>query len=142
MVLEGRADVRHGIPSFLRVLDERGWPYVCAVTSDFGVRLLDEMEHARIEQAQPATKKRGQPKNPRPAPRHDVKEVTEALPGFFWQMVEWREGSRGALRKQFVAHNCHAGTGCARHSESHGRSPDWVRSAGCWQSVRGLNMID
>jgi len=35
--------------------------------------------------------------------------------------VEWREGSRGTLRKQFLAIRVHAGIGCARHSESHGR---------------------
>lgn len=96
--------------------------YVCAVTSDIGVRLLDEMEQARIEEAQPATKKRGQPKKPRRAPRHDVKELTSALPEEAWQTAEWREGSRGTLRKQFVALRYHAGTGCARHSESHGHS--------------------
>lgn len=118
-------------------LNERGWPYVCAVTSDFGVRLFDEMEHARIEQAQPATKKRGQPKKPRPALRHDVKEVTEALPEEAWQIVEWREGSWGALRKQFVALRCHAGTRCARHSESHGRS--WTGPEGWLLAERPLS---
>jgi SRSO17 transposase len=51
-----------------------------------------------------------------------VKEVTEGLPEGVWQTVEWREGSRGPLRKQYVALRVHAGTGCARHSESHGRS--------------------
>jgi len=80
------------------------------------------MEQAAVPQAEPAQRKRGQPKKPRPAPRHDVKEVTEALPEDAWRTVAWREGSRGTLRKQFVALRVHAGTGCARHSESHGRS--------------------
>jgi SRSO17 transposase len=115
-------DAGYGIPSFLRALDERHLPYVCAVASDFGVRLLGEMEQAAVPQAEPAQRKRGQPKKPRPAPRHDVKEVTEALPEDAWRTVAWREGSRGTLRKQFVALRVHAGTGCARHSESHGRS--------------------
>ena len=92
------------------------------MASDFGVRLLGEMEQAAIPPAEPAKRKRGQPKKPRPAPRHDVKEVTEALPADAWQTVAWREGSRGTLRKQFVALRVHAGPGCARHSESHGRS--------------------
>jgi SRSO17 transposase len=93
-------DAGYGIPSFLRALDERHLPYVCAVASDFGVRLLSEMEQAAVPAAEPAKRKRGQPKKPRPAPRHDVKEVTEGLPEAAWQVVEWREGSRGPLRKQ------------------------------------------
>jgi len=115
-------DAGYGIPSFLRALDERKLPYVCAVACDFGVRLLHEMQQAEAEQAEPAPRKRGQPKKARPAPRHDAQEITEAQPESAWQTVEWREGSRGALRKQFVAIRVHAGTGCARHSETHGRS--------------------
>jgi SRSO17 transposase len=115
-------DAGYGIPSFLRALDERHLSYVCAVASDFGVRLLSEMERAAIPPIEPAKRKRGQPKKPRPAPRHDAKEVTDALPEDAWQTVEWRQGSQGSLRKQFVALRAHAGTGCARHSESHGRS--------------------
>jgi SRSO17 transposase len=102
-------------------LDERHLPDVCAVASDFGVRLLSEMEQAAVPHAEPAKRKRGQPKKPRPVPRHDVKEVTEALPEDAWQTVAWRAGSRGTLRKQLVALRVHAGTGWARHSESHGR---------------------
>jgi SRSO17 transposase len=129
-------DAGYGIPSFLRALDERHLPYVCAVASDFGVRLLSEMEQAAVPQAEPAKRKRGQPKKPRPAPRHDVKEVTDALPEDAWQTVEWREGSRGTLRKQCVALRVHAGTGCARHSESHGRS--WTGPEGWLLGERPL----
>jgi SRSO17 transposase len=129
-------DAGYGIPSFLRALDERHLPYVCAVASDFGVRLLSEMEQAAVPQAEPAKRKRGHPKKPRPAPRHDVKEVTDALPEDAWQTVEWREGSRGTLRKQCVALRVHAGTGCARHSESHGRS--WTGPEGWLLGERPL----
>ena len=115
-------DAGYGIPSFLRVLDERGLMYVCAVASDFGVRLPTEMLQAAATQAQPPARKRGQPKKQRPAPRHDVQAVTQAQPACAWQTVEWREGSQGPLRKPFVAIRVHAGTGCARHSETHGRS--------------------
>lgn len=115
-------DAGYGIPSFLRALDERGLRYVCAVTSDFGVRLLDEMREAASTQAQTPARKRGQPKKPRPAPRHDAQAVTQAQPEEAWQTVVWREGSQGPLRKQFLALRVHAGTGCACHSETHGRS--------------------
>jgi SRSO17 transposase len=51
-------DSGYGIPSFLRALDERNWSYVCAVASDFGVRLLNEMEQAEVQQAQPPPRNR------------------------------------------------------------------------------------
>ena len=118
-------DAGYGIPSFLQVLDKRELSYVCAVACDFGVRLLSEMHQAEAQQAEYAQRtprKRGQPKKPRPAARHDAQVVTNTQAEEAWQTVEWREGSRGTLRKQFVAIRVHAGTGCARHSESHGRS--------------------
>ncbi len=129
-------DAGYGIPSFLRALDERHLPYVCAVASDFGVRLRSRMEQAAVPPAEPDQKKRGQPKKRRPAPRHDVKEVTDAQPEDAWQTVEWRAGSRGPLRKQCVALRVHAGTGCARHSESHGRS--WTGPEGWLLGERPL----
>ncbi len=118
-------DAGYGIPSFLQVLDKRELSYVCAVACDFGVRLPSEMQQAEAQQAEYAKRtprKRGQPKKPRPAARHDAQVVTRTQAEEAWQTVEWREGSRGTLRKQFVAIRVHAGTGCARHSESHGRS--------------------
>ncbi len=118
-------DAGYGIPSFLQALDTRGRSYVCSVACDFGVRLLSEMQQAEVQQAEYTNRtprKRGQPKKPRPAPRHDAQKVTDAQAEEAWQTVEWREGSHGTLRKQFVAIRVHAGTGCARHSESHGRS--------------------
>jgi len=119
------ADAGYGIPSFLQELDTQDVSYVCAVACDFGVRLLPEMHQAEVQQAeyaQQTPRKRGQPKKPRPAPRHDAQKITGAQAEEAWQTIEWREGSRGTLRKQFVAIRVHAGTGCARHSESHGRS--------------------
>jgi SRSO17 transposase len=115
-------DAGYGIPSFVRILDERQLSYVCAVASDFGVRLPSEMEAIEAEQAQPREHKGGQPKKPRPAPRHDAKAVTDALSEEVWQQVQWRQGSKGTLRKQYAAIRVHAGTGCARHSETHGRT--------------------
>jgi SRSO17 transposase len=129
-------DAGYGIPSFLRSLDERQLPSVCAVACDFGVRLLDEMVQAECAQRLPAPRKPGQRKKPRPAPRHDVKTITDALPQEAWQIVEWREGSRGPMRKQFVALRVHAGTGCARHSETHGRS--WTGPEGWLLGERPL----
>jgi SRSO17 transposase len=115
-------DAGYGIPSFLRVLDERHLSYVCAIASDFGVRLPAEMEHVRAEPEPSRPRGRGQPKKPRPARRYDASVITAAQSEETWQIVTWREGSQGSLQKQFVAIRMHAGTGCARHSETHGRS--------------------
>ncbi len=130
------ADAGYGIPSFLRALDERGVPYVCGVASDFGVRLPAEMQQAIAAHATPVPRRRGQPRKPRPAPRHDAQALTAAQSEDTWQTVEWRAGSRGPLRKQFVALRVHAGTGCARHSETHGRS--WTGPAGWLLGERPL----
>ncbi len=116
------ADAGYGIPSFLRVLDERHLSYVCAVASDFGVRLPTEMKQATEEPEPHRPRGRGQPRKPRPARRYDASSITAAQPDEMWQTITWREGSQGSLQKQFVAIRVHAGTGCARHSETHGRS--------------------
>ena len=112
-------DAGYGIPSFLQELDKRELSYICAVACDFGVRLLSEMQQAEVQQAefaQRTPRKRDQPKKPRPAPRHDAQKVTAAQSEEAWQTVEWREGSRGTLRKQFVAIRVHS---CR----------DWLRSS-------------
>jgi SRSO17 transposase len=91
-------DAGYGIPSFLQELDTRELSYVCAVACDFGVRLLSEMQEAQLQQAeyaQQTPRKRGQPKKPRPAPRHDAQKITAAQSEEAWQTIEWREGSRG-----------------------------------------------
>lgn len=129
-------DAGYGIPSFLRALDERGMAYVCAVAYDFGVRLPAEMAQTTAEHAEPSVRRRGQPKKPRPAPRHTAQALTADQPEDAWQIVEWREGSRGILRKQVVALRVHAGTGCARHSETHGRS--WTGPEGWLLGERPL----
>jgi SRSO17 transposase len=123
-------DAGYGIPSFLRALDERHLPYVCAVANDFGVRLPAEMERAVSTPTAAGRRTQGQPKKPRPSPRHD------AQPEAAWQTVEWREGSRGILRKQVVALRVHAGTGSARHSATHGRS--WTGPEGWLLGERPL----
>lgn len=129
-------DAGYGIPSFLRALDERGIAYVCTVADDFGVRLPAEMAQTSTEHSQSPVRRRGQPKKPRPAPRHTAQALTADLPEEAWQIVEWRDGSRGILRTEFVALRVHAGTGCARHSETHGRS--WTGPEGWLLGERPL----
>ncbi len=128
-------DAGYGIPSFLQTLDRRELSSICSVARDFGVRLLSEMQQVEAqqlqytEQAKHAPRQRGHPKKPRLGPRHDAQVITSTQTEEAWQTVEWREGSRGTLRKQFVAIRVHVGTGSARHSETHGRS--WTGPE-CW----------
>jgi hypothetical protein len=100
----------------------RDVPYVCGVASDLGVRRPAAMQQAVAEHAATAPRPRGQPRKPRPARRHDAQAITAAHPEDTWQIVDWRAGSRGPLRKPFVALRLHAGTGCARHRARH-RAP-------------------
>jgi SRSO17 transposase len=119
------ADSGYGdAPSFLAALEQRGMPYVCAVDKTFGIRLSDELQAAAVPaQAPPlpVRRGRGQPRKPRPAPRHAAAAVLAALPEHVWQTVSWREGTKGVLQKQVAAVRAHWATGSPRHSATHGR---------------------
>jgi SRSO17 transposase len=106
-------------PNFLTGLDERQVPYVCAVQSNFGVRLPEEVQAAAQET--PTYGGRGQPRKPRPAPLYAVKELIEAQPVSAWQTIEWRQGTKGTMRAQVLALRVHWATGSPRHSTSHSR---------------------
>ena len=133
-------DAGYGIPSCLRAVDERGLRSVCAVAADFGVRVPAAMRAAAAAQTQRPSPKRGQPKKPRPAARHDAQAVTETQADEAWQVVQWREGSQGPLRQPFLALRVHAGTGCARHSATPGRS--WTGPQGWLLGERPLPGVD
>ena len=110
-------------PNFLAGLDGRHCQYVCAVEGTFGVRLPAEVRAAdEAPQAPaPARRGRGRPKLPRPAPLHTATALTTALPGDAWRSVTWREGTKGALTKQFAAIRVHWATGNPEVGP-HGRS--------------------
>ncbi len=106
-------------PNFLRGLDDRQVPYICAVESTFGCRLPHEVQ-ATATQA-PVYQGRGQPRKPRPAPLYTVKQLIESLPASAWQTISWREGTKGTMRVQAVALRVHWATGSSLHSTSHSR---------------------
>ncbi|WP_307813093.1 IS701 family transposase [Ktedonobacter sp. SOSP1-52] len=106
-------------PNFLRGLDERQIPYICAVESTFGCRLPAEVQAAALQL--PTYQGRGQPRKPRPAPLHTVKDLIEALPASAWRTISWREGTKGTMQVQAVAIRVHWATGSPRHSTSHSR---------------------
>jgi SRSO17 transposase len=106
-------------PNFLRGLDERQVPYICAVESTFGCRLPDEVQ-ATAAQA-PVYQGRGQPRKPRPAPLYTVTQLIESLPATAWQTIAWREGTKGMMQVQAVALRVQWATGSSLHSTSHSR---------------------
>src|SRR6266487_6658106 len=65
-------------PNFLRGLDERRVPYMCAVESTFGCRLPEEVLSTAAQP--PVYGGRGQPRKPRPAPLYTVKELIASVP--------------------------------------------------------------
>lgn len=115
-------------PNFLRGLDERQVPYMCAVQSTFGCRLPEEVQATSVQT--PVYGGRGQPRKPRPAPLYTVKELIASLPTSAWQTIRWREGTKGTMQVQAVALRVHWATGSALHSTSHSRvhtgPPGWL----------------
>ena len=106
-------------PNFLRGLDERQVPYMCAVESTFGCRLPDEVQAVALQP--PVYQGRGQRCLPRPAALYTVKQLIESLPASAWQTISWREGTKGTMRVQAVALRVHWATGSSLHSTSHSR---------------------
>jgi SRSO17 transposase len=105
------ADAGYGDnPTFLIGLEERQIPYVCAVERSFGVRLPDEVRQAAAAVPE-KPKGKGRPRLPRPAPLHTVEAVAAAQPESAWRTLAWREGTKGELRKQFLAVRAHRATG-------------------------------
>lgn len=105
------ADAGYGDnPHFLAGLEERQLAYVCGVESTFGLRLPDEVRAAE-EAPSPAYQGKGRPRQPRPAPLHTARALSDALAEDAWQTVSWREGTKGTLRKQFAALRAHRATG-------------------------------
>jgi SRSO17 transposase len=105
------ADAGYGDnPTFLAGLEERRIQYVCAVERSFGVRLPDEVREAAAAKPE-KPKGKGRPKLPRPAPLYTAQAVIATQKESAWQTITWREGAKGALRKQFLAIRAHRATG-------------------------------
>ena len=98
---------------FVKGLEERQLRYVCGVECTFGVRRPEEVALAQHSPPPPRTGKNGRPRKAHPAPLYTVHEIIAQLPEEQWQTITWREGSRGAMRKQFVAVRMHWGLGTA-----------------------------
>jgi SRSO17 transposase len=105
------ADAGYGDnPRFLDGLEERTLAYVCAVDRSFGVRLPNEVREAAAAVPE-KPKGRGRPTLPRPAALHTVEAISATHDESAWQTIIWREGTKGALGKQFLAVRVHRATG-------------------------------
>jgi hypothetical protein len=108
-------------PNFLRGLDARQVPYMCAVQSTFGCRLPQALVAATAVQT-PVYGGRGQPRKPRPAPLYTVNERIEALPASASaNHPVARRDERHECLIQAVAIRVHWATGSPFHSSSHSR---------------------
>jgi SRSO17 transposase len=114
---------------FLKGLEERQLRYVCGVECTFGVRRPEEVALAQWSAPPPRTGKNGRPRKAHPAPLYTVQQIIAKMSDEQWQTITWREGSRGAMRKQFVAVRMRLRH---RHRRSHTRGP------ACLHRGRGL----
>lgn len=105
------ADAGYGeAPTLLGGLEAREIPYVCGVRRTFGLRLPDEVQVAAAG-PRPPYRGKGRPPGRRPAPLWDAETLLDCLPEDAWETVTWREGTKTALAKQFVAVRVHRATG-------------------------------
>jgi SRSO17 transposase len=101
------ADAGYGDnPNFLDGLDQRQMGCVVGIASDFGVRLLAEV-NAAVARPLPSKQKAGRPRrHPQPvpvAPLQRADAVLASQPESAWHTITWRMGSTGPLTKQFSA---------------------------------------
>jgi len=119
------ADAGYGDqPAFVDGLEERGVPYVVAVSVSTRFRLADEVAADPGDPPTPAYSGRGRPRKSPPLeervrPR-GAGEILSALPQESWQSVAWREGTKGPLAKHFARVRVHRSGARGKHLDGEG----------------------
>ena len=96
---------------FFEGLEARKLLYACGVKCNFGVRLPDEVRAARKAPPPPRKGTFGRKPKRHPAPLYRVDKLVADLPLEAWKTLTWRRGSKGPMRRQFVALHMHWGKG-------------------------------
>jgi len=127
--LEPRAAVTDagygGQPPFLDGLEARELAYAAAVGCEVRFRLAEAVEADPGDPPAPARRPRGRPRKTTGledrVPALPAQAILSPLPEAAWQEVAWRQGSKGALVKQFARVHVHRAGKHGKHLESSGR---------------------
>jgi len=94
-----------GKPVYLEALEARNERYAVSVPGDFTVRFKEEID-TFVPPEKPEGKKRGRPRmKPEPTPlppQHKAESILGTIPESSWRTISWRDGTKGALKKQFA----------------------------------------
>jgi len=114
------ADAGYGDqPSFLDGLEERGIPYVVGVSQNTHFRLADEVASDPGDPPPPPYSGRGRPPKAstledRVRPR-EARKILKGLPEEAWEIVAWRNGTKGRLAKRFARVRAHRTAARGKH---------------------------
>ncbi len=113
-----------GQPPFLDGLEARELAYAAAVGCAVRFRLAAAVEADAGDPPAPARRPRGRPRKTTGledrVPALPAHAILSALPEAAWQEVAWRQGSKGALVKQFARVHVHRAGKHGKHLESSG----------------------
>ncbi len=111
-------------PAFLDGLEARELAYAAAVGCGIRFRLADVVEADPGDPPPPARRPKGRPRKTTGledrVPALSTSAILAALPEAAWQEVAWRQGSKGALVKQFARVRVHRAGKHGRHLPSSG----------------------
>jgi SRSO17 transposase len=111
-------------PAFLDGLEARRLPYAAAVGCGVRFRLADGVAADSGDPPAPARRPRGRPRKKtgleQRVPALSAQAILSTLPPRAWRKIAWRQGSKGALVKQFARVRVHRAGKHGQHLESSG----------------------
>jgi SRSO17 transposase len=111
-------------PPFLDGLEARELAYAAAVGCEIRFRLAEAVQADPGDPPPPARRPKGRPRKTPGledrVPALSASAILDALPEAAWEDIAWRQGSKGALVKQFARVCVHRAGKHARHLQSCG----------------------